>query len=72
MVVKVLLAQYVQNTFILVNAWDVDSVMCGEKFLKFSVREKFVRLLQTCNPHEEQNPAISFSFFFCCYFNEWM
>lgn len=40
MVVKVLLAQYVQNTFILVNAWDVDSVMCVEKFLKFSVREK--------------------------------
>ena len=39
MVVKVLHAQYVQNTFILVNAWDVNSVMRVEKFLKVSVRE---------------------------------
>lgn len=39
MVVKVLHAQYAQNTFILVNAWDVSSVMCVEKCLKVSVRE---------------------------------
>ena len=39
MVVKVLYAQYVQNTFILVNAGDVNSVMRVEKFLKVSVRE---------------------------------
>lgn len=39
MVVKVLHAQYVQNTFILVNAGDVNSVMRVENFLKVSVRE---------------------------------
>lgn len=39
MVVKVLHAQYAQNTFILVNAWDVSSVMRVEKCLKVSVRE---------------------------------
>lgn len=39
MVVKVLHAQYVQNTFILVNGGDVNSVMRVENFLKVSVRE---------------------------------
>lgn len=32
MVIRVLLAQYVQNTFFKINAWDVDAVMCVEKF----------------------------------------
>ena len=39
MVVKVLHAQYVQNTFSLANAWEVHSVTCVEEFLKVSVRE---------------------------------
>ena len=39
MVVKVLHAQYVQNTFSLVNAWGVHSVTCVEEVLKVSVRE---------------------------------
>ena len=39
MVVKVLHAQYVQNTFSLANAWEVHSVTCVKEFLKVSVRE---------------------------------
>ena len=62
MVVKVLHAQYVQNTFILVNAGDVNSVMRVENFLKVSVREvcKTATDLQHTWRNESQ------------YFHEWM